>query len=288
MKPAPRRRAFTRVDLLAVILVLLTVVGLLQAQLSRVRESDARSTCQDNLHNICDAIHNYASGHGELFPPLLDYSPGENIYWKPFWFELCPDLEQAALYKRAMGGGGGWAQGNHQVVLRVLLCPSDPSSSNGLCTSGARNWAGTSYAPVYQQFGGVTVYDPVKERFITKAKYTNVNVTFGKGHSNQVGVVERFTSFPKYGWSNATFYPMSEMYWGVNAYGSAYGAWGLFPPQTKMLANAAHPHYPNSAHTVAQTMMMDGAIRQISSTVDARTWKDACDPDVFLVAPNDW
>ena len=40
------------------------------------------------------------------------------------------------------------------------------------------------------------------------------------GTSNTVGIVERFTSLPAYGWSNAAFYPQAG-WWGWNCCWSA-------------------------------------------------------------------
>jgi len=275
------RRGFTLIELLVVIAIIAILIGLLLPAVQKVREAAARMSCGNNLKQIGVALHNYASGNQDRLPPMLDYGGyGSNPGWMPFWFSLYPYMEQDNLYKRARGTDG-WGAGNATSIVKPLLCPSDSSTNNGLCSTGASGWAAASYAPNYYMFGSANVYSPNKGgQYISQSKYTIANIP--DGTSNTVGVVERFGSFPAYGWSNAATWPMAASQWGWNSQGSVYGVWGLYTPQCNVNAsgsNPAHPYYPNSRHTSCQVVLMDGSVRGVTASVNSTLWSYACQPD---------
>jgi prepilin-type N-terminal cleavage/methylation domain-containing protein len=278
------RRAFTLIELLVVIAIIAVLIGLLLPAVQKVREAAARMSCSNNLKQVGTAVHNYASANQDKLPPMLNYSPaGSPAYWQPFWFSLYPYVEQDNVVTRAQGTDG-WGNNNHATVIKPLLCPSDSSHNSGLCSSGQTSWAGTSYAPNYYMFGATNAYNSAVGVYISQSQYTIGNIP--DGTSNTVGVVERFTSFPAYGWSNATLYPMSASNWGWNQYGSVFGPWGIGLPQTSARPDAANPYYPSSAHSTCQVLLMDGSVRGVPSTTDGTNWSNACLADDGAVLAN--
>jgi len=276
------RRAFTLIELLVVIAIIAILIALLVPAVQKVREAAARTQCASNQKNIGLAIHNYAGANNGRLPPMLDRGPsGMPAYWMPFWYSLLPYVEQDALYKKGQNTDG-WGNSINVTQVPVYVCSSDPTntmSPGGIQGSGDGGWSGNSYAPNYYLFAEANPYVAGKGANITQSKYKIGNIP--DGTSNTVGVVERFSYHPAYGWSNPNFYPCSHSNWGWTSYCSVYGPWGLYTPQVSVTpsgSNPAHPYYPNSAHPSMQTLFMDGTVRSVSGTVNGTYWNYACTP----------
>src|SRR2546423_1766983 len=123
---SPRTRpGFTLLELLVVIAIIAVLLGLLLPAVQKVRDAAARAQCQNNLHQIGIALHNYHDTQGQLPAGVRgDYTfwvPGQPLpftnykynYWS--WMaQLLPYIEQDVLHREAVD----WANGGQPQDLQ--------------------------------------------------------------------------------------------------------------------------------------------------------------------------
>jgi prepilin-type N-terminal cleavage/methylation domain-containing protein len=199
-----RRRGFTLIELLVVIAIIAILVGLLLPAVQKVREAAARAQCQNNLHQIGLAVHNFAGSYSKV-PPIGSWGATfrNNNYPPPqsggsltsadgatgSWLvHLLPYVEQDPLNNQftALGNlntpdpNSNYFNAYDALIgtpVKLYLCPADSSNPNGYQAHSAGNYASSSYA------GNVMVFNPSGQGSILQA--------FPHGTSNTVMVGER-------------------------------------------------------------------------------------------------
>jgi prepilin-type N-terminal cleavage/methylation domain-containing protein len=149
-----RRRAFTLVELLAVIAIIGIRVALLLPAVQAAREASRRMSCTNNLKQLGVALHNYHDTF-KSFVPRKQGTTGtiSNQGRLSGLVGLLPFIEQQPLYDAIKAGdpangippGGpsawsGWAVWD--LAPTTLHCPSDASKVNRLSqTTICSAWA---------------------------------------------------------------------------------------------------------------------------------------------------
>ncbi len=134
-----QRRAFTLIELLVVIAIIAILVALLLPAVQQVREAARKSQCQDHLHNLVIALHNY-EGNTKVFPPGgFVINSGTGMGWH---VSILPYIEQKPLYDRFDFNVRDYndtvasAPANGQPRYNIGLCLEAPELF--LCPSGSK------------------------------------------------------------------------------------------------------------------------------------------------------
>lgn len=156
-------QGFTLIELLVVIAIIAILLGLLLPAVQKVREAASRMSCQNNLHQIALAMHNYHDTNNG-FPAARPSS-------KPQYGHmvlLLPYLEQGNLSKSFnTTATGGFADPVNQAVantrLKIILCPSNPVQK--VVKMRLSSKTGTSYGAFITSTGSTT--DPSDPTIMT-------------------------------------------------------------------------------------------------------------------------
>jgi prepilin-type processing-associated H-X9-DG protein len=147
------RVAFTLVELLVVIGIVSTLIGLILPAVQSAREAARRTQCKNNLRQVGLAILNYEGLH-RRFPPG-NYDPRESPTvsgWGPYNFSayarILPWLEQRGVYERLDFKKHVTEPPNVGFVgspMGLLHCPTEPAASTSFNANFGLTVAHTSY-----------------------------------------------------------------------------------------------------------------------------------------------
>jgi prepilin-type N-terminal cleavage/methylation domain-containing protein/prepilin-type processing-associated H-X9-DG protein len=168
----PLGKGFTLVELLVVMAIIATLVGLLLPAVQSAREAGRRAACQNNLKQIGLALANYETSNHQY--PLnwgvvgtvgTPSNPGSTTAMGSSWLAaILPYIEENGLYDQVDFGNSvsfsgkdlskdptGQITYNNQVVaqttVKTFICTSDYESPN-LTTALAGQYALTNYKGV--------------------------------------------------------------------------------------------------------------------------------------------
>jgi type II secretory pathway pseudopilin PulG len=255
---------FCLVELVAVLALGSLLLGLLLPAAPAARGAAADIQCQNNLHVLAVAMHNFESAYKQL-PPLVDPMPGSNQNGT-FLFYALPFVEEVALHKSSKDKDGSyvvWLNNTWSQPIKLFACPSDPwPPSNGVYNQ----WlATTNYAGNWQVFG----------------KGGNSLARIPDGTAVTIMVAERYQLCD--GTPCAWGYPERD----YRAPMFAYYSEAKF--QVKPAEDRCDPALPQAFHRGGiHIALCSAAVRTVSDSISPQTWWYACTPNGGEVLGKDW
>ncbi|EMI57482.1 protein containing DUF1559 [Rhodopirellula sallentina SM41] len=138
--------AFTLVELLVVIAIIGVLVALLLPAVQAAREAMRRASCQNNLHQVGLALHNYHSAFNNFPPGAIEVRPevsgGKQFAWSAF---VLPYMEQSALAEQIDFNLPFDDPANAEAageVVPAYVCPSTPRSEPRIDEMGVTDYGG--------------------------------------------------------------------------------------------------------------------------------------------------
>ncbi len=297
-----RSSAFTLIELLVVIAIIGVLIGLLLPAVQKVREAANRVKCANNMKQLVLAVHLYADAYDGRLPPsnfsAIVNPKTRNAAEGSAFYALLPYYEQDNLFRQyTQDRPDAGYLGTQYVPLAIHVCPSDPTTSDGIAILGGKI-ATSNYALNLALFGAGGTFN-IKGK-VSPYRISNIP----DGTSNTIGLVETSGCFPGY----PTVNPQSGtqenyMSWPWPAYPNSFGPYwpnpdellgqpnyaGYYPlPQIGVTPMKADPNLCQTYHAVMNIAMMDGSVRNVSSDLSRTTWSNALDPADGQVLGADW
>jgi prepilin-type N-terminal cleavage/methylation domain-containing protein/prepilin-type processing-associated H-X9-DG protein len=278
-----RRFGFTLLELLVVIAIIAVLIGLLLPAVQKVREAASRASCQNNLHQLGLALHNYHDSQGSFPSGYLCPQPQANPdYTSPGWgwaALLLPFIEQGNLGRQInftlpIEDPSNLAA--RTMIIKLYVCPSDRST--GVFTIYDKNKVALAQAATnsYAACHGIGVdldeeLDDFNGMFSRNSHVRFADVT--DGTSNTIAIGERGAFFTQTPWAGAVSFGSTRITPGarVNNPNVIEDA----PTQTLAHIDVETINDPRgdpedffTPHTgVATFLFADGSVHSISTTI---------------------
>lgn len=163
-----RRRGFTLVELLVVIVILGMLIGLMVPAVLRTRETARRSLCASNMRQIGIALNTYEEANGRLpcGAAVMKYPASNGQYaetWSIFSY-LLPNMDMDTLYSRIKvranyapweENAGGTATSKFTEIVRQTPLPILRCASSGVSTDQQE-------LPPFKGFLSISAATPIK------------------------------------------------------------------------------------------------------------------------------
>lgn len=318
-----RRRGFTAIDLLVILVIFAFLVGVLLPAVQGAQQAAARAQSANNMKQIVLGLHGCNDVYKKL-PPAIGWYPmsagqarTQPGWYQPAWhgtmfYHLLPFVEEAQIYKNTTGSS--WTSTGTKV--KTFIAPNDPTApKNGLHfhNRGAVSYGINTYALIRGNTAVGEDYDALgytgMPRGSTDSQTTLPRIMTRDGTSNTIAIGERFATC----WSpivntagRRTGWRKFERVWGESSQQFNNLSPAIFRPLNKvkgrpfMVPPELRPEFgvdmkscePGTWQSfdgqIIQMGLFDGSVRGISSRITHFTWSNALRPDDGFALGPDW
>ena len=248
------RPAFTMIELLVILGILVFVLGMLFPAIRQVQRAASRTQSINNLRQLALAMHNIHSVYNKL-PPVVGSFPNKDEKAGTLFFHILPYIEQENIYQKAKGDVNKNA--TYGTVIPIYLNHKDTSAPPGNLYKG---WLATSsYAANWMAFGN------------TAGGTASLPASFPDGTSNTIVFAERYQmcNGTPCAWGYASLHTWAPIF--------AYYSKGKF--QSAPMQADCNPALPQATDPAGiQVALADGSARTVSENISSETWWNATDP----------
>ena len=258
------RPAFTMIELLVILGILVFVLGMLYPAIRQVQRAASRTQSINNLKELAIGLYVCNDNYKKL-PPVVGSFPNKDEKPGTLFFHLLPFIERQNIYQKA--DGDVTKNATYGIVIPTFLNRKDKSAPPG---NRYKNWlATTSYAANWMVFGN------------TDGGTARIPASFPDGTSNTIVFTERYQMCN----GNPCAWGYSSLYYWAPMF--AYYSKGKFQNAPKQ--GDCNPALPQAIDPAGiQVAIADGSARTVRESISSETWWNATDPADGNILGPDW
>jgi prepilin-type N-terminal cleavage/methylation domain-containing protein len=297
-----KRSAFTMIELLIVMLIVATLIGLIVPAVMKVREAGARTRTVSFLKQLTLGLHSCNDVHKGLPPATGEF--GDPAVTGTFHIHVLPFIEADNLHKMIAAGA---VRDLKTVLVITFVSPLDFTQIN----DGAGTTSFAANLRVFADLGHKTKWDDTiapdgngDDPETGKPWYfgtASIPRSFLDGTSNTIALVTQYSRCGSDGGANYFF----------NSAGLAKNSpfFGYYAPKLQASADegikdgrtgeifqilpapeSCNPSYtPQSlSRTAISVSLFDGSVRQVDASISVESWGRAVQPNDGQPLGQDW
>ncbi|MFO0864345.1 MAG: DUF1559 domain-containing protein [Gemmataceae bacterium] len=270
MKFRSARFGFTLIELLVVIAIIAVLIALLVPAVQKVREAAARTQATNCSKQITLATHGYHDTYKKL--PSQWVTIGGKTASLHYW--ILPYVEQTPLYNLCTTGNAHDVAAIRSAVIPTYLDPRDFTAPNGQWDT---SWAVTNYVSNHSVFGRPGIDWTCNLTLATITDGTSNTIAFAQRYGRCKTADPRGSLWAHGSWSDR-HQAVMVLSWGGNV-----------PPQSAP-TQADCDWNRTQAFTTggAVISLLDGSVRNVTSSVSQTSWERAAAPQDGQIAGNDF